>query len=368
MRSRAVVTGLRRSDLEPKIRRYTPAPMLALSLALAAALLAACGADEDLPALGLVPALDGHRYEAPVEIGPYPGDRLFVAEQAGRVLLVSDDAPEGDVLLDITPRADSHFGEGILSVALDPEFPDNGHLWVFYFVEPAPPRTLLSRFTVIDDVADPASELVVLEIEQPGFNQNGGAIRFGPDDGMLYLSLGDGSASMDPFKNGQNLGTILGSVIRIDVRGASATAPYAIPEDNPFLEVVGARPEIFAYGLRNPWRMTIDERSGEIWLGDVQVSREEEVDRVQAGDNLGWPIMEGAGCLGFRGVRPHGPRAARRHLRARRRPLRRHRRRRLPRRRDRRPRGPLPLRRLLHRRNLGPRTGRQDLARAAHPP
>ena len=332
MRSRAVVTGLRRSDLEPKIRRYTPAPMLALSLALAAALLAACGADEDLPALGLVPALDGHRYEAPVEIGPYPGDRLFVAEQAGRVLLVSDDAPEGDVLLDITPRADSHFGEGILSVALDPEFPDNGHLWVFYFVEPAPPRTLLSRFTVIDDVADPASELVVLEIEQPGFNQNGGAIRFGPDDGMLYLSLGDGSASMDPFKNGQNLGTILGSVIRIDVRGASATAPYAIPEDNPFLEVVGARPEIFAYGLRNPWRMTIDERSGEIWLGDVQVSREEEVDRVQAGDNLGWPIMEGAGCLGFRGVRPHGPRAARRHLRARRRPLRRHRRRRLPRR------------------------------------
>lgn len=289
---RAVRHGLRARIGEPTIRR-----LAVLLLVFVVSLVGACGGDEELPPLEFAPVLGAHRYEAPIEVGVYPGERLFIAEQAGRVLLVSDDAPAGVVLLDITERADSNFGEGILSVALDPEFVGNGHLWVYYFLEPEPDRTVLSRFTVADDVADPASELVVLELEQPGFNQNGGAIRFGPDDGLLYLSLGDGSASTDPFENGQNLGTLLGSVIRIDVRDATTAAPYAIPEDNPFLQVAGARPEIFAYGLRNPWRMTIDEESGEIWLSDVQVSTAEEIDRVQAGDNLGWPIMEGAGCL-----------------------------------------------------------------------
>lgn len=244
-----------------------------------------------------MPVLGGQQFVSPVEVAPYPGDRLLIAEQDGLVRVVSAEDPSGSVLLDIVERADSDFGEGVMSVALDPEFEANGHLWVFYFVDPKPDRTLLSRFTVVDDVADPASELVVLEIEQPGFNQNGGAIRFGPDDGMLYLSLGDGSASTDPFKNGQNLGTILGTIIRIDVRNATPDAPYAIPADNPFLETEGARPEIWAYGFRNPWRMSIDAESGEVWLGDVQVSDEEEVDLVAAGDNLGWSIMEGFGCL-----------------------------------------------------------------------
>lgn len=258
-------------------------------------LLVACS-DDELPALEFAPILGGHQYDTPMEIGTYPGDRLFVAEQAGRVLIVSEDDPDGELLLDITDRADADFGEGILSVALDPAFEDNGSLWVFYFVDPEPDRTLLSRFTVVGDVADTSSELVVLEIEQPGFNQNGAAVRFGPDE-MLYLSLGDGSASTDPFKNGQNLGTLLGAVIRIDVRESSAAEPYRVPDDNPFLDTPGARPEIWAYGFRNPWRMSIDQETGEVWLGDVQVSEEEEVDLVQAGDNLGWPIMEGAGCL-----------------------------------------------------------------------
>ena len=266
-------------------------------LVLAAVVLAACGGDEELPALELVPAFGGYQYEAPVEIGAYPDDRMFVAEQAGRVLLVTEEAPEGTVLLDFVEQVDSDFGEGLLSVALDPAFEENGYLWVFYFIEPKPDRTLLSRFTVVDDIADVASELVILEIEQPGFNQNGGAIRFGPDDEMLYLGLGDGSASTDPFKNGQNLGTILGAVIRIDVREATEAEPYTIPEDNPFVRTEGARGEIWAYGLRNPWRMSIDAVSGELWLGDVQVSTSEEVNRVEAGDNLGWPVMEAAGCL-----------------------------------------------------------------------
>lgn len=271
--------------------------MFVLFLLLIASIAAACGGDEELPPLTLTPALAGQRYISPVEVAPYPDDRLLIAEQDGRVLLVSGADPAGSVLLDIVERTDSDFGEGILSVALDPAFEENGHLWVFYFVDPKPDRTLLSRFTVVDDVADPDSELVVLEIEQPGFNQNGAAVRFGPDDGMLYLSLGDGSASTDPFKNGQNLGTILGAVIRIDVRDATVDEPYAIPDDNPFLDTDGARPEIWAYGLRNPWRMSIDADSGEVWLGDVQVSTTEEVDRVEAGDNLGWPIMQGPDCL-----------------------------------------------------------------------
>ena len=211
--------------------------------------------------------------------------------------LVSEAEPEGTLLLDITERADLGLGEGLLTVALDPAFEENGQLWVFYFVAPPRPSlTRLSRFTVTGDAVDPGSELVVLELEQPGFNQNGAAIRFGPDDGMLYLSLGDGSASADPFKNGQNKGTLLGSVIRIDVREASEAELYRVPRDNPFLDDPEARPELFAYGLRNPFRMSIDPDSGEIWLGDVQISAGEEVDRVQAGDNLGWNIMEGSQC------------------------------------------------------------------------
>ena len=256
----------------------------------------ACG-DEELPPLTLEPAFGGRAFELPIEIGPYGGDRLFVAERAGRVWLVSEAEPEGTLLLDITERADLGLGEGLLTVALDPAFEENGQLWVFYFVAPPRPSlTRLSRFTVTGDVVDPGSELVVLELEQPGFNQNGAAIRFGPDDGMLYLSLGDGSASADPFKNGQNKGTLLGSVIRIDVREASEAELYRVPRDNPFLDDPEARPELFAYGLRNPFRMSIDPDSGEIWLGDVQISAGEEVDRVQAGDNLGWNIMEGSQC------------------------------------------------------------------------
>lgn len=311
---RAIVGGPHQTE-EPTIRPQMFAFVLGLVAAVA---FVACGGDtsEELPLLELTAALGGRLFEEPVEIGAYPSDRLFVAERTGRVQLVSGDGSDGSVLLDITDRADWDFGEGVMSVALDPAFEENGYLWVYYFVDPKPDRTLLSRFTVVDDVADADSELVVLELEQPGFNQNGGAIRFGPDDGMLYLSLGDGSASTDPFKNGQNLATLLGAVIRIDVRSASAEAPYAIPEDNPFLDTDGARPEIWAYGLRNPWRMSIDEETGEIWLGDVQVSGSEEVDRVEAGDNLGWPIMEGDGCLSRGGCDSEGlvlPQATYRH-------------------------------------------------------
>ena len=282
--------------------RSLPRAPLALALALLA-LLAACS-DEDaanaepppLPALGLEPALGGTRFDRPVEVGAYPGGRLFVAQQPGRVTVLGPDGDAPALLIDLGPLIDIERGQGLLSAALDPGFEQNGHLWAYYFAAGEPPRSVLARFEVGAGVADPTSALVVLELPQPGFNQNGGAIRFGLD-GMLYLSLGDGSASTDPFANGQDLGTLLGAVVRLDVRAASAAAPYVVPPDNPFVGVEGARPEIWAYGLRNPWRMAFDPASGKLWLGDVGVSDAEEVDRIERGANYGWSIREGFACL-----------------------------------------------------------------------
>lgn len=267
-------------------------------LLVASVLLAACedGEPPPLPAVSLEPALGGERFDRPIEVGAYPGGRFFVAEQHGKVWILRADGSDRRVLLDLRGHIDAALGEGLLSVALDPEFERNGHLWAYYFAAGEPPRSVLARFEVVEDAVDPATRLEVLVLPQPGYNQNGGAIRFGPD-GMLYLSLGDGSAATDPFENGQDLGTLLGSVIRIDVRESSAAEPYAVPPDNPFVGVEGARDEIWAYGFRNPWRMSFDPEGGALWLGDVGFIDNEEVNRVGRGANHGWNVAEGFGCL-----------------------------------------------------------------------
>jgi glucose/arabinose dehydrogenase len=201
-------------------------------------------------------------------------------------------------LLDLRDLADTTRGrEGLLSVALDPEFASNERLWAYYFAT-GEPRTILARFEVNDDHADAASQVVALEVGQPGGNQNGGAIRFGPD-GMLYLGLGDGSASFDPFENGQDRTTLLGSIVRIDVRSSSVEEPHRVPEDNPFVHLDDSQPEIWAYGLRNPWRMAFDAETGELWGGDVMASGPEEINRYEAGGNFGWNEREGFDCLTF---------------------------------------------------------------------
>ena len=249
----------------------------------------------------------GREFERPVEIGAYPvgpepgfGPGMFVAEQDGYVLVLHPDGDDAVELLDINEQV-SRFGneEGLLSVALDPRFEETGHLWVYYSVRGSPARTRLSRFTV--DLDDPlrveaGSELAILEVGQPYSNHNGGAIRFGPD-GMLYLGYGDGGSGGDPRGHGQNLATLLGTIIRIDVRDASAAAPYAIPPDNPFVGVEGARGEIWAYGLRNPWRMAFDPETGELWAADVGQREIEEVDRIERGGNYGWNRLEGTRCF-----------------------------------------------------------------------
>jgi glucose/arabinose dehydrogenase len=219
-------------------------------------------------------------------------------EQDGRVLLLTPGQEGSSELLDLSGRVlRSGNEEGLLSVALDPEFASNGFVYAYYSAG-GPRRSVLGRFTVPPgtDVASEGSELIVLEVEQPFENHNGGAVRFGPD-GLLYLGLGDGGSGGDPLGNGQDPSTLLGSVVRIDVRGASATAPYAVPADNPtFDAALNARPEVWAYGLRNPWRMAFDSATGALWLADVGQNAIEEIDVVTAGGNYGWNRLEGDAC------------------------------------------------------------------------
>jgi len=258
------------------------------------AFVAACGA-ENVPRAGLVPALGGLAFSQPVEVGAFPDGRIFVVEREGQIWLASEDG-EHSLIADLASLVEASRGEGVLSMALDPSFEVNGWAWVYYFAADEPWRTVLARFEVLDDEIDLASELVVLEMEQPGFNQNGGAIRFDAD-GYLYLSVGDGSASTDPFEQGQDPSTLLATVLRLDVSASSTAEPYRVPPSNPFVGRAGFRSEIFAYGFRNPWRMSIDGPSGEIWLGDVGFSNAEEIDLLEAGGNYGWSVLEGTHCL-----------------------------------------------------------------------
>ena len=237
--------------------------------------------------------------------------RLFVVEQRGVVHVLASTAPRTDhgVFLDITARVSrARREEGLLGLAFDPGFASNGYFYVYYSAA-SPRRSVLSRFSVPGvadaadaagsgdpDAADATSELVLLEVPQPFSNHNGGMISFGPD-GFLYVGLGDGGSGGDPQGNGQDLGTLLGSILRIDVQGASAGAPYRVPPDNPFVGVAGAREEIWAYGLRNPWRFSFDPATGDLWAADVGQADREEVDLVLPGRNYGWNTMEGTNCF-----------------------------------------------------------------------
>lgn len=239
-------------------------------------------------------AFAGRRFDRPTELGEYPGG-YFVTEQAGLVYRVTE-AGAATVILDLRDRVlTSGNEEGLLSLALDPGFDRNRWVWTYYSIG-SPRRSALVRYIAgADGVIDPASALVVLEQNQPFANHNGGAIRFGPD-GLLYLGLGDGGSAGDPQGNAQNLGVLLGKIIRIDVRNSSAAERYRIPADNPFVDRAGAKGEVWAYGLRNPWRMAFDRATGSLWVADVGQGAVEEVDLVRRGENMGWRIMEGDRC------------------------------------------------------------------------
>lgn len=184
---------------------------------------------------------------------------------------------------------------------MHPNYKSNGHFFVYYS-HPTEKKSIVSRFTRSKDDpnrADPDSEHILMEIDQPFQNHNGGCIEFGPD-GFLYIGLGDGGDRNDPHANGQNLSTLLGSILRIDVDHPSPGKNYGIPADNPFVNTKGARPEIYAHGIRNAWRFAFDKETGTFWCGDVGQELWEEVIVVTKGGNYGWSSREGTHAFGNR--------------------------------------------------------------------
>lgn len=227
--------------------------------------------------------------------------RLFVAEQQGVIHIMPKDEAEGEtteVFLDIDKQV--HFNprqneEGFLGFAFHPDYKSTGKFYVYYTTEKEPHLSVISEFSVSKDdpnKADPASEKVIMTIKQPFWNHNGGTIAFGPD-GYLYIGLGDGGSGGDPEGNGQNLSSVLGSLLRIDVDHQADGKNYAIPADNPFVGVKGAQPEIYAYGLRNIWRFSFDSKTGVLWCGDVGQDVWEEINLIVKGGNYGWNKREG---------------------------------------------------------------------------
>jgi glucose/arabinose dehydrogenase len=219
--------------------------------------------------------------------------RLFVVEKTGRVWIwaLKDGKRHAEPFLDLSKVVSTSSEQGLLGLAFSPSFRRDGLFYVNY--TRADGATVVSRFQAALDSVVGGSETVLLTVAQPYANHNGGMLAFGPD-GYLYVGLGDGGSGGDPKGNGQNLGTLLGTLLRIDVGG---TGKYAIPKDNPFVGRTGARPEIWAWGLRNPWRFSFDRETGDLWIGDVGQNAWEEIDFQPAasagGENYGWNHFEG---------------------------------------------------------------------------
>ncbi len=223
--------------------------------------------------------------------------RFFVVEQAGIIKVFSSNSSTSSSFLDISSRVRFGGEQGLLGLAFHPDFSKNGFFYVNYTAA-RPLRTIVSRFSISKtnpDQADADSEKVLLSFEQPYSNHNGGKIAFGPD-GYLYIATGDGGSTGDPQNHSQNKSSLLGKMLRIDVNKTEGGNPYAIPADNPFVSESTTRPEIYAYGLRNPWRFSFDKSSGKLWVGDVGQNELEEVDIIEKGGNYGWRIKEADKC------------------------------------------------------------------------
>ncbi|MCA9039463.1 MAG: PQQ-dependent sugar dehydrogenase [Planctomycetaceae bacterium] len=226
-------------------------------------------------------------------------NRLFVASQKGKIHVFENDpnVEEDDIFLDLTSKVvydDKKNEEGLLGFAIHPKFKENGEIYIYYTTTDAPHTSVISRFKVSADdpnKIDPASEAEIWRLPQPYWNHNGGTIAFGPD-GYLYIGLGDGGKGGDPHENGQNLDTWLGSILRINVDKPGRDQEYSIPQDNPFLEVKSAKREIYAYGLRNVWRLAFDRKTGVCWAGDVGQDLWEEINIITKGGNYGWNKRE----------------------------------------------------------------------------
>jgi glucose/arabinose dehydrogenase len=284
--------------------------MVALGAAVCAAVWWAAG---DSPSSFAAPRPEGparvrwepvaHGFDEITDIQPVPARNglVIVLEKGGRARLLNlrrsgQSASSAPVVFEVEVRTRVELG--LLGLAFHPDYARNGRFFVNDNPDAGPMRTRVSEWKL------PAEELgkrrarlshVVLEVEQPFSNHNGGQLVFGPD-GKLYIGLGDGGAANDPHDHGQNLGSWLGSMLRIDVTGADVSRPYRVPQDNPFVKRAGARPEIWAYGFRNPWRYSFDPE-GRLIVADVGQNLYEEVDIVERGANLGWNTREAAHCF-----------------------------------------------------------------------
>lgn len=242
------------------------------------------------------------RLSEPVDVAVPPEDdgRWYVVEQAGRIRVVDEDGLRTRPFVDLRDRVSAGGERGLLGLAFHPDYPDDPRIFVDY--TDLSDDTVVSEFLVADTdalVIDEGTERILLHIDQPYPNHNGGAVAFGPD-GMLYVAMGDGGSGGDPHDHGRRLDSLLAKILRIDVDGpVTGDLPYGIPADNPYLGREGAAGETWHTGLRNPWRMRFDQATGDLWIGDVGQGAWEEIDLAPAGVgglDFGWNIMEGTHC------------------------------------------------------------------------
>lgn len=267
---------------------------LAAVLVLSGAMTAVAGAARADAAIRLQPVAG--TYDRPLLVTAPPGDaRLFVVEQTGRIRIVARGRVLARPFLDISSQVSGGNEQGLLGLAFHPKYAENGRFYVDYTNRAGDTRVAEYRVSGDRDVAAPGSRRQLLAVKQPFPNHNGGNLAFGPD-GKLFIGLGDGGSAQDPLDSGQNRDVLLGKILRIDVDARTGSLPYGIPSDNPFAGG-GGRPEIWLWGLRNPWRFSFDRVRGDMWIGDVGQNRMEEVDFVPAGSpggqNFGWRAREG---------------------------------------------------------------------------
>ena len=296
---------------------------LNLTAALSIAVIAGCGGGgggEDLydvviappltstvPTIAMQAVFGNLVFDQPVALLQAPRDaaRWFVVEKGGvvRIFANDEDTLSSSIFLDISGITNASAEGGMLGMAFDPEFPLVPEVYVSYTRSGSPLVSYISRFSSTDNglTLNPSTEEVILTVNQPEDNHNGGDIHFGPD-GFLYAGFGDGGGGGDPDGNGQNTTTLMGAILRIDVKGGS---PYGIPPGNAFETNAvctggtgtASCPEIYAWGLRNPWRISFDTVTSKLWVGDVGQGNWEEIDVIEPGGNYGWNVREGAHCF-----------------------------------------------------------------------